>query len=190
MGANPEHVSAHVSGGRGRHWALDAAACLSEHGAEYGLSQIYSNEPWHYELLAPKPAHVVDLLGITCLGTGQASAAQGTFLSALPNGSPRRDHRVVFIPGWAFIGRSGRRCPGGARTPPSCRGTDSRRRRVALSTLKDGSAAGRRSCRPSCVQRETRFRRGRDPPLGRPRQRRGWPRRDSSRRARAYKWPV
>ena len=28
----------------------DAAAWLSERGAEYGLCQIYSNEPWHYEL--------------------------------------------------------------------------------------------------------------------------------------------
>jgi hypothetical protein len=28
----------------------DAEAWLSEHGAEYGLCQIYSNEPWHYEL--------------------------------------------------------------------------------------------------------------------------------------------
>ena len=28
----------------------DAAAWLSEHGAAYGLCQIYGNEPWHYEL--------------------------------------------------------------------------------------------------------------------------------------------
>jgi LAS superfamily LD-carboxypeptidase LdcB len=28
----------------------DARAWLSEHGARYGLCQIYSNEPWHYEL--------------------------------------------------------------------------------------------------------------------------------------------
>jgi hypothetical protein len=27
-----------------------AAAWLSEHGADYGLCQIYGNEPWHYEL--------------------------------------------------------------------------------------------------------------------------------------------
>jgi zinc D-Ala-D-Ala carboxypeptidase len=27
----------------------DATAWLSEHGAEYGLCQIYANEPWHYE---------------------------------------------------------------------------------------------------------------------------------------------
>jgi zinc D-Ala-D-Ala carboxypeptidase len=43
-------TSAHVSGD-----AVDiehdgATAWLSEHGAEYGLCQIYSNEPWHYEL--------------------------------------------------------------------------------------------------------------------------------------------
>jgi zinc D-Ala-D-Ala carboxypeptidase len=29
---------------------VDAAAWLSEHGAEYGLCQIYGNEPWHFEL--------------------------------------------------------------------------------------------------------------------------------------------
>jgi D-alanyl-D-alanine carboxypeptidase len=28
----------------------DARSWLSEHGAEYKLCQIYSNEPWHYEL--------------------------------------------------------------------------------------------------------------------------------------------
>jgi D-alanyl-D-alanine carboxypeptidase len=28
----------------------DAAAWLSDHGAAYGLCQIYANEPWHYEL--------------------------------------------------------------------------------------------------------------------------------------------
>lgn len=43
-------TSAHVSGnavdiGPGR-----ATAWLSQHGAEYGLCQIYGNEPWHYEL--------------------------------------------------------------------------------------------------------------------------------------------
>jgi hypothetical protein len=26
------------------------AAWLLKHGAEYGLCQIYRNEPWHYEL--------------------------------------------------------------------------------------------------------------------------------------------
>lgn len=47
--ATPEK-SAHVSGAavdlgpsRATHW-------LSAHGAEYGLCQIYRNEPWHYEL--------------------------------------------------------------------------------------------------------------------------------------------
>jgi hypothetical protein len=28
----------------------DAATWLSDHGAQYGLCQIYANEPWHYEL--------------------------------------------------------------------------------------------------------------------------------------------
>lgn len=42
-------TSAHVSGD-----AIDldseAAAWLSERGAEYGICEIYDNEPWHYEL--------------------------------------------------------------------------------------------------------------------------------------------
>lgn len=46
--ATPE-TSAHVSGD-----AVDlappAAAWLADHGAPYGLCQIYGNEPWHYEL--------------------------------------------------------------------------------------------------------------------------------------------
>jgi D-alanyl-D-alanine carboxypeptidase len=43
-------TSAHVSGDAVDIEHFDATAWLSEHGAEYGLCQIYSNEPWHYEL--------------------------------------------------------------------------------------------------------------------------------------------
>jgi zinc D-Ala-D-Ala carboxypeptidase len=43
-------TSPHVSGDAVDIGAVDAAAWLSEHGAEYGLCQIYRNEPWHYEL--------------------------------------------------------------------------------------------------------------------------------------------
>lgn len=46
--ATPD-TSPHVSG-----HAIDlgfaARAWLSDHGAEYGLCQVYGNEPWHYEL--------------------------------------------------------------------------------------------------------------------------------------------
>ncbi|HEY6637753.1 MAG TPA: M15 family metallopeptidase [Solirubrobacterales bacterium] len=47
--ATPE-TSPHVSGGAVDIGPSDAAAWLSEHGAGYGLCQIYGNEPWHYEL--------------------------------------------------------------------------------------------------------------------------------------------
>jgi D-alanyl-D-alanine carboxypeptidase len=47
--ATPE-TSAHVSGDAVDIGPSDAAAWLSEHGAEYGLCRIYGNEPWHYEL--------------------------------------------------------------------------------------------------------------------------------------------
>ncbi len=43
-------TSAHVSGDAVDVGPSDAAAWLSDHGAGYGLCQIYGNEPWHYEL--------------------------------------------------------------------------------------------------------------------------------------------
>jgi D-alanyl-D-alanine carboxypeptidase len=42
--------SAHVWGHAVDIGPSDAAAWVSEHGAAYGLCQIYGNEPWHYEL--------------------------------------------------------------------------------------------------------------------------------------------
>lgn len=47
--ATPD-TSAHVSGDAVDIGPSDATAWLSEHGPEYGLCQIYRNEPWHYEL--------------------------------------------------------------------------------------------------------------------------------------------
>jgi zinc D-Ala-D-Ala carboxypeptidase len=47
--ATPE-TSPHVSGDAVDMGPSDATAWLSEQGAEYGLCQIYGNEPWHYEL--------------------------------------------------------------------------------------------------------------------------------------------
>ena len=43
-------TSPHVSGDAVDIGSFDATAWLSEHGAKYGLCQIYSNESWHYEL--------------------------------------------------------------------------------------------------------------------------------------------
>jgi D-alanyl-D-alanine carboxypeptidase len=43
-------TSLHVSGDAVDVGHSDATAWLSEHGAEYGLCQVYGNEPWHYEL--------------------------------------------------------------------------------------------------------------------------------------------
>jgi zinc D-Ala-D-Ala carboxypeptidase len=50
-------TSAHVSGDAVDIGPSGAAAWLSEHGAEYGLCQIYANEPWHYELRAEAIDH-------------------------------------------------------------------------------------------------------------------------------------
>ena len=44
------NTSAHVSGDAVDIGPSRAAAWLSQHGSRYGLCQIYSNEPWHYEL--------------------------------------------------------------------------------------------------------------------------------------------
>jgi len=44
------NTSAHVSGNAVDIGRSGAAAWLSDHGAAYGLCQIYGNEPWHYEL--------------------------------------------------------------------------------------------------------------------------------------------
>jgi len=43
-------TSPHVSGEAVDIGHEDATAWLSEHGFEFGLCQIYDNEPWHYEL--------------------------------------------------------------------------------------------------------------------------------------------
>ncbi len=42
--------SAHVSGDAVDIGPSGATAWLSAHGAQYGLCQIYANEPWHFEL--------------------------------------------------------------------------------------------------------------------------------------------
>jgi zinc D-Ala-D-Ala carboxypeptidase len=43
-------TSLHVSGDAVDIGSSDATAWLSEQGDDYGLCQIYGNEPWHYEL--------------------------------------------------------------------------------------------------------------------------------------------
>jgi D-alanyl-D-alanine carboxypeptidase len=47
--ATPE-TSAHVTGDAVDIGSTNASNWLSKHGAEYGLCQIYKNEPWHFEL--------------------------------------------------------------------------------------------------------------------------------------------
>jgi zinc D-Ala-D-Ala carboxypeptidase len=51
------NTSAHVKGEAVDIGPSGAAAWLSEHGAAYGLCQIYANEPWHYELRADAGDH-------------------------------------------------------------------------------------------------------------------------------------
>jgi D-alanyl-D-alanine carboxypeptidase len=51
----PPGRSAHETGEAVDLGPSEATSWLSEHGASYGLCQIYDNEPWHYEL---RPAAV------------------------------------------------------------------------------------------------------------------------------------
>jgi LAS superfamily LD-carboxypeptidase LdcB len=44
------NTSAHVKGDAVDIGHSNAATWLSQHGAQYGLCQIYGNEPWHFEL--------------------------------------------------------------------------------------------------------------------------------------------
>ncbi|MFC3688015.1 M15 family metallopeptidase [Aquipuribacter hungaricus] len=48
--STPE-LSAHVTGDAVDIGPTDAAYWLAEHGAQFGLCQVYANEVWHYELL-------------------------------------------------------------------------------------------------------------------------------------------
>jgi D-alanyl-D-alanine carboxypeptidase len=50
-------TSAHVAGAAVDIGSFDARVWLSKHGAEYGLCQIYRNEPWHYELRTEAISH-------------------------------------------------------------------------------------------------------------------------------------
>ena len=54
--ATPD-TSEHVSGNAVDIGPSNAATWLSEHGAAYGLCQIYRNEPWHYEMRAEATGH-------------------------------------------------------------------------------------------------------------------------------------
>ncbi|HEY3557179.1 MAG TPA: M15 family metallopeptidase [Kribbella sp.] len=54
--ATPQN-SPHVQGQAIDIGRSDATAWLSEHGARYGLCQIYDNEPWHYELRPEAAEH-------------------------------------------------------------------------------------------------------------------------------------
>lgn len=50
-------TSPHVSGDAVDIGSLDATIWLSQHGAAYGLCQIYANERWHYELRPQAVGH-------------------------------------------------------------------------------------------------------------------------------------
>ena len=72
------NTSAHVSGDAVDIGRSDAAAWLSAHGADYGLCQIYSNEPWHYEL---RPESIT--VALPCTPTLRTIQGRGSRLENL-----------------------------------------------------------------------------------------------------------
>lgn len=74
--ASPEQ-SSHVTGDAVDVVPVDAQSWLSQHGAQYGLCQVYANEPWHYERL-------IEPGGICPVMIPDASEARG-------NGAPQRE---------------------------------------------------------------------------------------------------
>ena len=55
-------TSAHVSGDAVDMGPTAAADWLSQHGADYGLCQIFANEIWHYELATTPGGRCADML--------------------------------------------------------------------------------------------------------------------------------
>ena len=55
-------TSAHVSGDAVDMGPTAAADWLSQHGADYGLCQIFANETWHYELATTPGGRCTDML--------------------------------------------------------------------------------------------------------------------------------
>jgi zinc D-Ala-D-Ala carboxypeptidase len=49
---SPDQLSAHVKGLAVDVAPKEGAKWLREHGAKYGLCQVYANEPWHFERTA------------------------------------------------------------------------------------------------------------------------------------------
>jgi D-alanyl-D-alanine carboxypeptidase len=64
---NTPELSAHVTGDAVDIGPTDADSWLSQHGADYGLCQIYANEMWHFELATEPggtcPAQLPDSAG-------------------------------------------------------------------------------------------------------------------------------
>lgn len=71
--ATPE-TSAHVSGDAIDIGETDATDWLYQHGANYGLCQIYSNEPWHFEL---RPEAITDGCPVPYLDPTEDPRLQG-----------------------------------------------------------------------------------------------------------------
>ncbi|WP_399067946.1 M15 family metallopeptidase [Streptomyces winkii] len=86
-------TSPHVSGDAVDIGHSDATAWLSEHGARYGLCQIYRNEPWHYELRT-KATGVPRLLAwVRVYGRWPATRRSVLFRAVTRSGHNRRQLR-------------------------------------------------------------------------------------------------
>jgi zinc D-Ala-D-Ala carboxypeptidase len=89
-------TSAHVSGDAVDIGPSDAMAWLSEHGAGYGLCQIYINEPWHFEL---RPEAIADgCPPMYADPTHDPGMQRRPARSAYPSPDPYRGHAEPRLP--------------------------------------------------------------------------------------------
>ena len=107
LGGHPHHARSRVRR-RGRHGGLVAAAWLSEHGAEYGLCQIYGNEPGTTNC-APKPSIMAARPCTPTLRTIQGCSSDGTRRMSTSSGVVSNHHfsAETGLPTW---GRQAEQC--------------------------------------------------------------------------------
>ena len=129
MGGHPRHVRARV-GERGRPRAVQPRRLAVEHGATYGLCQIYRNEPWHYELRPEAVDHGCPPM------YADPYARPATARTDRARSAGQRNHRTQGEAMSRTTTAAGRPCPGRpdraravrAHRPRACAGNERRQR--------------------------------------------------------------
>ena len=110
VGRHTAHVRRTSRATRSTSAAPTATAWLSEHGAAYGLCQVYRNEPWHYEL---RP----DAVDRRVPGPVRRPHARPE--DAAVTRPPRRPGATLAPSSWSTWSSSGGPCSGSSRSPGS-----------------------------------------------------------------------